>query len=130
MNSWLLTVVYTVLPCLIAAYAAALYLTPRSIPPRTAWSTGLLIAVLLTAGVTSIMRDAAGGMVPLSRLIAAYAALYGIPFVVLTAAAVIMRRRATPRALGLVVLVVLFLGIGFLSRYASGHFVDFVNACC
>jgi hypothetical protein len=128
MDGLLYNSVYTALPCLIAAYAAALYLTPRTISSRTAWSLGMLITTLLVAGAIVAMRGAAQPPLPLAPLVKAYVTLYALPFVVLTAAAMALRPRLHSRFVGIVVLILLALATNLIARYASSSFLDFVNA--
>jgi hypothetical protein len=120
--------VYTVLPCLTAAFAAALFLTPRSIRPATAWLLAMLIAGLLTLGASAVIQRAAGGTIPVASLVKAYATLYFLPTIVLTSVALSLRDRLGSRTAGIVIILALFLGISFMSRRASGYFLDFVNA--
>jgi hypothetical protein len=54
--------------------------------------------------------------------------LYFLPTIVLTSVALWLRGRLGSRTAGIVVILVLFLGISFVSRRASGYFLDFVNA--
>lgn len=128
MSDSLFFVVYTLLPCLTGAFAAALFLTSRSIQPGIAWLLAVLIAGLLALGVSTVVQQVAGGAIPVVSLIKAYATLYFLPTVVLTSVALSLRGRVRSRITGIVVILVLFLGISFVSRRASAYFLDFVNA--
>jgi len=128
MRDWQLSLVYTILPCLVGAYAAAVFLTARPISASRAWSVGLLIATLLTIGATVAMRPFFGFSYPTSSMVEAYACLYFIPTIVLVAAAVGLKSRGTSRGVGVIVLVAVFLGATFAGAQASFFFVGFVNA--
>lgn len=128
MSDSLFLVVYTLLPCLTGAFAAALFLTSRSIRPGIAWLLAVLIAGLLALGVSTVVQQVAGGTIPVVSLIKAYATLYFLPTVLLTSVALSLRGRVRSRITGIVVILVLFLGISFVSRRASAYFLDFVNA--
>jgi len=128
MDISLLTVVYSILPCLIAGYAAVVYLASRFIPPRAAWLAAFAMAGLFVAGATIAMQRAVQGLAPTGSLIKAYVALYVIPTMVLTAAALSLRSRLSSRWLGTLILLTLAVIVLPASGYASGFFFDLVNA--
>jgi hypothetical protein len=125
--NWLVTIVYTILPCLVGVFAAALYLTRRSIPHRTAWQLAILIAVVLVAGATVTMRDASRGQVAVSTFLKAYTSLYLLPSIILTAVALGMRERIG-RVIGIIVLAGAFVATTMAARSLSGYFLDLANA--
>ena len=85
--------------------------------------TALLVAVISWA-----LRQVSGGEIPAAAFLKAFATLYYILFVVLTGAAFGIRTRVASRALGIALLVGLFLVTGLVASYASGFFFELVNA--
>ena len=125
MIDWPSRLVFTILPCLVGAFAAAVFLTTRRISAGRAWTLGLLIASLLTFGAVTVMEPPArvwrDGFILLS-----YGGLYFIPVVVLIPAALALRSRRMSRGVGIVVLIVLFLAAAGIGRYVAS--LGFVNA--
>jgi hypothetical protein len=127
MDSWRLAIIWAALSCAAPAYALAVYLVPRPIPPRTVWPLALALAASLTAGATFAMRHALGGLVPTYVLLGGYVFLYFVPMIVTTAAASWLRRRGTPRWIGSVVVLLLFVASILLLRFSSLFSFDIVT---
>lgn len=126
MSEWPPRLVFTGLPCLVGAYAAALFLTTRPIPAKRAWSLGLLIASLLTVGASIAMRPLFSTAT--ASILESFACLYFIPTIVLVATALALRSRAVGRGVGVTVLVALFLASTWAAGQAAFHFIGFINA--
>jgi hypothetical protein len=131
MNESFYRLIYTLLPCLVGAYAAALLLTTRSISAARAWMLGLLIAAVLTLGATMVVTMG----VPMDRsnffLYENFLALFGsldiIPTIILIPTARALRARGANRGVGIVVLVAVFLASAWLARSYAARF-DLVQA--
>jgi len=125
---WILPIAYLLVPGLIGAFAIGLFLTRRPITSTTLWLVGVFVVGVLVAGISwAIYRQMHGG-VQAATLLEAFATLYYIPFIVLTGATLAIRTRLQSRGVGVALLIVLFLATGVVARYASGYFLDFVNA--
>ena len=125
MNS--VRLVFTILPCLVGAYAAAVFLTTRSISARAAWGLGLLVASVLTVGAYVATKPMFNGVAPAASILESYCCLYFIPTIVLVATAVWLRSRNTSRNVGVTVIVALFLASSWIASFAASRFVGFVN---
>ena len=119
--------IYTVLPCLVGTYAAALFLTTRSISTTRAWVLGLVIASVLTLGATKVATSGFGPVLSgssglFTNFLALYGSLYFIPMIVLIPTARALRARGTSRGLGIVILVAVFLASAWLARNYAVRF--------
>jgi hypothetical protein len=117
-----------VLPCLAVLFAAAVYLTRRTITASRIWIVAAISALVLTLGVAGVMSAPLRGIVPMRQLVEACAVIYAIPFVVLTAAALWLRTNVRNRALGIVVLVGLFVVLSAATIRIAGSIIGIVNA--
>ena len=123
-----LLLLYTILPCVVAGYGVAVFLAPRLMPVALAWIVALALAALFTLTAIVVMRRASGGVVPFTSMLKAYASLYGVPLIALTAIALRLRTHFKARPVGLVVVLLVAVAVTVASQYASGYFLDFVNA--
>lgn len=126
MNS--VRLVYTIFPCLVGAYAAAVFLTTRSISAKAAWSLALLVASALTIGALIAMRPRYSPATSTASIVESYVALYFIPAIVLVGAAVVLRSRDTARGVGIIAIVALFLASTWFAEQMSARLMNFVNA--
>ena len=118
---------YYVVPCLIGASAIAVLLTRRQFASRTLWILGFLVTTLLVACTSWTLHAVVHGEVPALSILKAFAILYYLPFITLMGAALWLRSRLRSRALGVVLLLALFLAAGVAAAYASEHYVRLVN---
>jgi len=128
MNDSLARLIYTLLPCLVGAYAVAVFLTTRPISATRSWLLGLLIAFVLTLGASAVIARRFGIPVMERSVLESFASLYFIPAIVLVASALGLRSRGVNRNTGVVVLVALFLGAAWFGRSTAYHFLDLVGA--
>ena len=128
MPVWSLALPYSVLPWLAASYGVITHLLPRLVSVKVAWIGAAILTTLFILAAVLVIGRASGGIVPLRSMLKAYAALYGIPLLVLTAIALRLRGRADARSTGLILMLVLTVTVSFASRYVSGYFLDFVEA--
>jgi hypothetical protein len=118
MVDWPPRLVFTILPCLVGAYAAAVYLTARPISATRAWTLGVLIATLLTFAAVTVMGP--WNRVWMDRSVFLwYGSLYFIPTIVLVPTALGLRGRRVSRGVGVVVLIILFLATAGIGRYVA-----------
>ena len=125
---WRFHLAYFVVPALIGAAAIAVFLTRRSLASSAIWLIGLPLVALLVAGVSWTLYAGFQGQVAIEDLLKAFATLYCSLFVVLISAAFACRRRIQSRAVGIGLLIVLFVLIGVAATLASTHFFGLVNA--
>lgn len=116
------------LTCAAPAFALVVFLTPREIPQRVVWSVALAIGGSVTAATTLAMDRVLHGMVSSTYLLRSYVTLYLVPILALTFIATVLRSRLRPRALGSIVLLVLFGCVLFALHYTWPPPVDIVNA--
>ena len=119
---------YFAFPSLIGVSAIALFLMRRSAPSTAVWLVGFALTSTAVALVSWRLYVGLQGLVPASSLVKAFAVLYFLPFVVLTNAAHAFRTRVRSRAVGVALLIILFLATGAVAAYASGHYFELVNA--
>ena len=123
--------IYTLLPCLVGAYAAALFLTTRSISSARSWMLGLFIASMLTIGATMVVmtgvRMERSNLGLYERFLALFGSLYFIPMIVLIPTARALRAWRMSRGVGIVILVAVFLASAWLARSYAARF-DVVQA--
>jgi hypothetical protein len=127
MNERLFTLVNTILPCLTAAYAAAVFVTTRSISTARAWLLGIVIASLLAIGASIVVGSAVGLPATTESILESSASLYFIPTIVLVATATTLRSRRVNRNVGIGILVACFVAAAWASRIAASHFFDLVG---
>lgn len=131
MNDSVYRLIYTLLPCLVGAFAVAVFLTSRPISAVRAWLLGVVIASALTLGALIVNRPRFGYLqsdVPLYlRLVELFGSLYFIPMIVLVPTALGLRSRGTSRNTGVVILVALFLVSAWVARLVAGRF-DLIEA--
>jgi hypothetical protein len=134
MNDSVYRLIYTLLPCLVGAFAAAVFLTTRPISAARACVLGFLIAAMLTLGVTTVVGPGSGLALHDRAVrglyidfLGLFGSLYFIPAIVLVPTAVVMRARGVGRGIGIVTLIALFLASAWAGRLVSSHF-DLVNA--
>ena len=125
---WVLYAAYYVIPCLIGASAIAVLLTRRQLASRTLWIVGFLVTSLLVACTSWTVHTVVHGEVPALSILKAFAILYYLPFITLMGAALWLRARLRSRALGVVLLLALFLAAGVAAADASEHYFSLVNA--
>ena len=125
---WRLHIAYYIIPSLIGIAAIAAVLIRRSPASSVVWLVGFSVVALLVAGVSWTLYRSFEGQIPLGSLVKAFATIYYSLFVALTGAAFTVRRRIQSRAVGIGVLVGLFLAIGIAATYASTYFFMLVNA--
>ena len=124
MNS--VRLLYTIFPCLVGAYAAAVFLTTRSISARAAWGLGLLVASALTIGAFIALRPMYSPASTAS-IVESYVARYFIPMIVLVGTAVTLRSRGATRGIGITVIVALFLASTWFAEQVAVRLMGFVN---
>jgi hypothetical protein len=128
MNIWVLRLPYVLLPILGTAYAGAVYLGPGRFSAKRAWSGAILLAAFFTLIAAFVVQQATSWMIASSSVFKAYGTLYGILLPSLTAVALALRSRLRVRVVGVLVLLVTAFFVNRAAQYASGYFLDFVNA--
>jgi hypothetical protein len=124
MSASFFRLIYTLLPCLVGAYAVAVFLTTRPLLAARAWTLGLLIALILTFGVSAVVSPHFGLPLTDRSMLMSYGSLYVIPTIVLVGAAIGLRTHGVARSSGIVVLVALFLAAAWAGRYAAFYYLN------
>ena len=131
MNESFYRLVYTFLPCLVGAFAAAVFLTTKPISATRACLLGFIVASVLTLGVTvtagpgiGYLRSERGLYIDFLEL---FGSLYFIPMIVLLPTTLLLRAQGVGCGTGIVILVALFLASAWVSRLAASHF-ELINA--